>query len=224
MEDFKPPKAFEPGESTEKAVYCAECAHLQQDKLGSPVGTCFGIPIEKTTVPLDCPYFKNDLRIVMLLIFLKSGISVYHKSIVNDLVKEVDPELLSSFLQAINAFGEELTNEQISLIKFQKMNIIFCRGTYSNGAIILRGKMEIDYKEGFLFFLKSVEKQFKDYFEGEYTGRCLPEDEIDQIAKESLTEFIRQKFHPISREILENECDLQCGTVLNHDIKGSKKG
>jgi hypothetical protein len=211
MEDFKPPRPLEPNESLEKAVYCAECAHLQQDIIGKTVGTCFGISLKDTTVPMDCPYFKNDLKVISILIFLKSGISVYHKAIVEDVSSQVDPELLSSFLRAISAFGEELTNEEVSLIKFQQMNIILCKGEYSNGAMIIRGKISENYKESLMFFLKNVENNFHDYFEGEYTGRCLPEDEIDQICQESLREFVKAKLHKIPAHIIENNCNLKCG-------------
>lgn len=211
MDNVKPPKRLQPGESLDDAVYCAECANLEQKIIGDAIGKCFGFTIKNTRVPLKCPHFKNDPSVISLLIFLKSGISVYHKAIVKDVTTQVDPELLSSFLRAISAFGEELTKEEVSLIKFQQINIIFCKGQYSNGAILIRGKVKDEYKEYFSLFLKNVETQYKDYFLGEYTGRCLPQVEIDQICYKSLNQFIKQKFHQIPDEIIEKYCGLTCG-------------
>ena len=217
MESFNPPRPIRRGESLESAVYCADCKLLEQDLIGCKTGTCSGKHIPDTSVPMRCDYFKNDTKLISVFIFLKSGISIYHKAIVKDLRKGLDPDLLSGFLSAINMFGQELTNEQVSLITFQKMNIVFCRGNYSNGALIIKGNIDNLSKDVFSYFINKLESSFPDFFEGEFVGRCLPEEEIDQIAIESLKEFFKEKMHPIPAKLIENLSRRKCGTIISQE-------
>lgn len=210
MQEFIPPRLLQPGEPLEDAVYCAECAILKQDIIGNKIGTCLGHFVQDINMPMKCQYHKNDLRLISVLIFLKSGITVYHKAIIKDLTKEIDPNLLTSFLQAINSFGEELTNEQVSLIKFQKMNIVLCKGKYSNGAMIVKGKIPTDAKVLFSEFLTVLEDSFPNFFKKEFTGKCLPEDEVDKLAAKFLSEYLKEKFHPISSSVINKACKLTC--------------
>ena len=214
MESFKSPKPIASGESLDNAVYCADCKSFEQDLIGCKIGTCFGNQILNSNVPMRCDYFENDTKLISVFIFLKSGISIYHKAIVTDLRKELDPDLLSGFLQAINMFGQELTKEQVSLISFQKMNIVFCRGIYSNGALIIKGNINNLSKDIFSYFIKKLESSFPDFFESEFAGRCPPEEEIDQIAIESLKEFFKEKMHTIPHKLIENLCNFKCGTSI----------
>ncbi len=208
---FIPPRPLLPGEPLNEAVYCAECEHLEQDVIGSKTGICFGHAIQDSHEPLKCHFHKNGIHLISVFVFLKSGISVYHKAIVKDLTKEIDPGLLTSFLQAINSFGQELTNEQMSVIKFQKINIVFCRGKYSNGAMLIKGSIKEEAKGIFTSFLEKLELSYPSYFINNYTGKCLPEEEVDNIAFELLTDYAREKFYPISSSIIEKRCHLKCG-------------
>ncbi len=210
IKDFIPSRPLLPGDPSDDAVYCAECEFFEQDIIGGKIGTCFGHLIKESNVPTRCQFYKNNLRLISVFVFLKSGISVYHKAIVKDLTKEIDPGLLTSFLQAINSFGEELINEQISLIKFQKMNIVFCRGKYSNGALIIKGKFKEEVKEVFSYFLEKLEDSFPTYFKSNYVGICLPEEEADNITIEFLKDYVKEKLFPISSSVLEKYCHLMC--------------
>ncbi len=211
INDFIPPRPLLPGEPSSEAVYCAECEYLEQDVIGSKNGSCFGHSIQDSHAPIKCHFHKNGLHLISVFVFLKSGISVYHKAIVKDLTKDIDPSLLTSFLQAINSFGEELTNEQMSVIKFQKMNIVFCRGKYSNGAMLIKGKFKEEAKEVFSCFLERLEVSYPSFFINNYAGKCLPEEEVDNIAIELLKDYAREKFYPISSSIIEKSCHLICG-------------
>ena len=207
------PRPIPQGESLDNAVYCSECEVLKQDIIGCKVGTCFGHPIPDCSTPMECSYFKSDSRLISVLVFLQNGISIYHKAIVKDVAKDIDPNLLSSFLQAISSFGEELASEQISQIQFQKMNIVFCRGKYANGAMIIKGKLEEHSKEIFSNFINNLENAYPDYFEGEFRGLLLPEAEIDKIASESMREYVKEKFYPISQDLIETKSGLTIGDV-----------
>jgi hypothetical protein len=213
-QDFVMPRPLLPNEPLEDAVYCAECEIFEQEIIGDKIGSCMGHLIQDSSTPMVCQYNKNGLRLMSVFVFLKSGISVYHKAVVKNLTKEMDPGLISSFLQAINLFGQELADEQISLIKFQKMNIVFCRGNYSNGAMIIKGNLNEESKEVFSLFLQKLEDSFPDYFMSEYNGLCLPEDEVDDIAIEFLKDYARGKYYPISPSFIENSCQLKCGKSM----------
>ena len=211
MQEFIPPRTLLPHEPIEKAVYCAECELFNQKIIGCKEGKCLEHPITDSTMPLVCNYYKNAHKIVSILVFLKSGISVYNKAIVEDLESEIDPSLLSSFLQAISSFGQELTNEQVSLIEFQKMNIVFCRGKYSSGAMIVRGKIDDHSKECFSYFINKLENSYPQFFAAEYPQPSIPEKEIDKIAVKALKEYAMKRSYPINAEIIENICTLGCG-------------
>ena len=142
---------------------------------------------------------------------MKSGISIYHKAIVKNVAKEIEPNLLTSFLQAINDFGGELVGESITSIEFQKMNIFFSKGKYTNGVMIIKGKISEESKTCFSEFMQNVESSFPTYFEGQYKGRCLPEEEVDQIAFETMEKYAKRKLYPIDPSIIENTCSLRCG-------------
>lgn len=209
--DFVQPRPLLPGEPLDDAVYCAECEILSQNIIGSQQGDCMGIPIPDVNTPMRCPFFKKDVKIVSVFVFLKSGISVYHKAIVKDLAKQIEPSLLTSFLQAISIFGEELVSEQISSISFQKMNIVLSSSKFSNGAMIIKGEIDDNAKNCFSDFLSTLEKSFPEYYDGTLEGRCLPETEVDQVATEHMKEYIRQKFYSIDPSIVQHGCGLKCG-------------
>ncbi len=213
MKNLTPPKSIKPGSSLEGAVYCANCQNLKLNQIGGKSGTCFGFPIPDSNIPLQCQHYQNDRRIISVFVFLKSGISIYHKAIVKDLKKEVDPDLIASFLQAINMFGEQLANEQISSIQLQKMNIVYVRGKFSNGAMIIKGNIDEISKEGFSYFISKLESSYPDFFDGGFAGQCLPEEEVDQIATESLKEFVREKLYPIPPKLVEKACHFKCGSL-----------
>ena len=146
------------------------------------------------------------------MVFLNSGISIYHKAIVKDVANKIDPGLLTSFLQAISQFGQELTKENVSTIEFQKMKIVLCKGVYSSGAMIIKGNIPEEAKKVFSGFIFQVEASYPSYFEGEYSGLCLPEDEVDDIAIEYLKGYVREKkFYPIPDNLIESACKLKCG-------------
>ena len=211
MNSIQLPRPIQSGEDLEKAVYCAECKVFEQDLIGCKVGTCLGHSISDSNTPMVCSYFKNDTRIISVLVFLPNGISIYHKAIVKDLAKDIDPNLLTSFLQAISSFGQELASEQISQIQFQKMNIVFCRGKYCNGALIVRGKLDEHSKDMFSHFINKLENAYPDYFEGEFRGLLLPETEIDKIATESMKEYAKENLYPIPRDLIETRFELKYG-------------
>ena len=215
MNNIELPRPLQPGEPLEEAVYCAECDVFKQDIIGCKVGTCFGHAVSDCNTPMICSYFKNDTRIISVMVFLNSGISIYHKAIVKDVAKDIDPNLLTSFLQAITNFGQELASEQISQIQFQKMNIVFCRGKYANGAMIIKGKIDNHSKEIFSHFINKLEKAFPDFFEGEFRGLLLPEAEIDKIATESMKEYVKENFYPISQDLIERNSGLKIGDTLS---------
>lgn len=210
------PRPFQPHEPLNNAVYCGECKNFKQDIIGSKSGTCFEHPILDSNVPLDCSYYTQDIQVISILVFLKSGISIYHKAIVKDMEKEINPDLVSSFLQAINLFGAELTNEQISSIQFQKMNIVYIRGKNSNGAMIVKGKIKEKYKDMFVFFLDKLEETYPAYFMGEFSGSLLPEAEIDKIAFSSMREYIQRDLYSICPATIEKNSCLKCGKTHAH--------
>lgn len=210
MAKIRKPGTLEPSESPEKAVYCVNCKNFEQDIIGNKVGSCFGHAISDSNCPLECPYYENEVRIISVLIFLQSGISVYHKAIVRDVSKNLDPQLLSSFLQAINMFGEELAQEQVSQIQFQKMNILICKGNLAYGALIVKGDIDETSKGMFSHFLSKVEQRFPSYFKKEFKGNYLPEKEVDDIAIRSLRKYFSNKMYKISPEIIESRSNLKC--------------
>ncbi len=211
IQDFVMARPLLPDEPLKDAVYCAECEVFQQEIIGSKIGDCMGHEIPDSSTPMMCKYFKDAQSIVSVLVFLKSGISIYHKAIVKDAAKEIEPNLLTSFLQAINDFGGELIGESITSIEFQKMNIFFSKGKYTNGAMILKGKISEDVKSCFTEFMQNVEGSFLDYFNGPYTGRCLPEEDVDQIAFKTMKQFAHKKLYTITPSVIEKSCNLKCG-------------
>jgi len=199
-----------PGEPLDQAVYCASCEYLEQEVIGSKTGTCFGHEVFDSTMPMVCQHFLNDIKVLSVLVFLNSGISVYNKAIVQDVSTQMDPQMLSSFLEAINMFGKELTKEDISQIQFKKKNIVICRGNQAYGALLVKGEVDDDAKQMFSDFVLKVEEHFPDYFGGDFNGVCLPEDEVDKIAFSSMREYIAKKLYKISPEFIENHCNLKC--------------
>ncbi len=169
-----------------------------------------GHPILDATCPMECVHYQGDLKIISVLVFLNNGITVYHKAVVNDISSEIDPQLLSSFLDAINMFGKNLTQEEISQIQFQKMNILICRANYSYGAMLLKGEVNDVCKTVFSEFLDKLEGKFPDYFSGEYVGKCLPEEECDALALSSLKKYMTEKLRPIPEKIMEHACSFKC--------------
>jgi hypothetical protein len=214
IQDAILPRKLLLGESLNQAVYCADCENLQQEIIGSKYGTCMEHPILDSTIPMECSYYKNAQNIVSFFIFLKSGISIYNKAITKDFTNEIDPTLLTSFLSAINSFGEEIAKEQISLIQFQRMNIIYCRGRYSNGALIIKGKLKDNFNEILSSLLIRVEESFPFYFEGEFNGRILPAKDVDLIMLDFLTEYNTSKLFPICPHLLEENCNIKTGTSV----------
>ncbi|NVM03245.1 MAG: hypothetical protein HWN67_12970 [Candidatus Helarchaeota archaeon] len=210
MTEVKKPKPLKPGESLDNAVYCANCEHYKEEIIGSKVGGCYGYSVSDSNMPMDCPYYKNEIRVISAMIFLKSGISIYHRTIVRNMTTQIDPQLLSSFLQAINMFGEELTKEPVSQIQFQKTNIIICKGDFAYGALLVKGDVKEDSKKIFSDFLFNVEKKFPDYFGNDFKGTCLPKEEVDSIALSSMKKYYSDKMYNIPLEIIENSCNLKC--------------
>ena len=107
IHDLSMPRPLLPDEPLENAVYCAECEIFDQEVIGSKFGNCMGHSIPDSNIPMMCKYFKEVHSLISVLVFLKSGISIYHKAIVKNVAKEIEPNLLTSFLQAINDFGGE---------------------------------------------------------------------------------------------------------------------
>lgn len=221
IQELIPPRPFIPANSIAMPVYCSECEHFKQDIIGSKTGTCMNHSISDSNIPLDCKYHSNAHSIVSIFIFLKSGVSIYHKAIIKDFTKEIDPTLLTGFLQAVNIFGQELTNEEMSSIQFQKMNILFGRSKNINGALIIKGKIGDQAKEMFSLFLNKVEESFPSYFEGEFHGRYLPESEVDVIGFESMREYTKESLYPISSTLLKRKCKLISGSI-SHRFKKKK--
>ena len=210
MTDLKKPRPLKPGEPLDNAVYCATCKFFEQELIGNKKGSCMGHAVLDSSHPLECPYFHNDLRLISVMIFLNNGISVYHKAIVQDISSEIDPQLLSSFLNAINLFGSQVTKEDLSLIQFQKMNILVCRGQYSYGALLIKGEVDDLCKDAFANFVTKVEDNFTEYFEGAYTGQLLPEDKCDKLAFSSMRKYAIGKLFAISPELMEKTCFFKC--------------
>jgi len=210
-QDFVMPRPLLPNEPIEEGVFCGECDIFKQDLIGDKCGNCMGHPVQDSATPMKCMYYKNAHSIVSILVFLKgSGLSIYNRAIVEDFEKQIDPGLITSFLQAISSFGMELTNEQVSLIQFQKMKIVFCRGKYVNGALILRGEFDDAAQNVFSGFINKVEKAYPDYLNGKLVGKCLPESEVDGMCFESLREYARGNFYPVKDEIVAKSCKVGC--------------
>lgn len=209
MTKFKKPHPIPIGESMDQAVYCANCKNLKQDVIGSKTGCCMEHAIADATCPMKCSYFQNDIRIISVLVYLSNGITIYNKAIVQDISNQIDPDLLSSFLDAINMFGKNLTREEVSQIQFQKINILISRAEHSYGALLLKGEIDDLCKQNFSNFLLKIEDNFQDYFNGPYMGQCLPENEVDLVAISSLKEYLSEKLYNISPEIIEKSCFLK---------------
>ena len=182
----------------------------KQEVIGCRTGTCFGNDVPDTTMPMVCQYFLNDVKVLSVFVYLNNGISIYNKAIFQDISTQMDPQMISSFLEAISMFGKELTKEDISQIQFQKMNILICRGNQAYGALLVKGNVDDEAKEIFSDFVLKVEGQFPDYFTKDFNGICLPEDEVDKIAFSSMREYIVKKLYKISPELIENHCNLKC--------------
>jgi len=209
--DFVMPRPLLPDEPIEQAVYCAECKIYKQNKIGDTCGSCGGKGEFNSITPMKCLYYKNAHRIVSILVFLKgSGLSIYNRAIVEDFEKQIDPGLVTSFLQAISSFGKELTNEQISMIQFQKVKIVFCRGKHVNGALIIRGEFDDRSNQVFSNFINKVEKTYPEYLNGNLVGKCLPESEIDGMCLESLQEYVTGEMYPVDDKIVEKSCKVGC--------------
>jgi hypothetical protein len=203
---FKKPHPIPTGESTDQAVYCASCKNFEQDIIGSKIGCCMEHTVPDATWPMECPTFQNEIRILSVLIYLSNGITIYNKAVVQDISTQIDPDLLSSFLDAINMFGKNLTQEEISQIQFQKINILISRAKHSYGALLLKGEIDDLCKQNFSKFLLNIEDCFQDFFKGPYVGQCLPEDEVDLIALSSLKDYLSAKLYNISPEIMKKSC------------------
>jgi len=106
-------------------------------------------------------------------------------------------------------FGKDLTQEEVSQIQFQKINILINRAKYSYGALLLKGEIDDLCKQNFSNFLLKIEDNFQDYFKGPYVGQCLPENEVDLIAISSLKEYLSEKLYNISPEIMKKSCLLK---------------
>jgi hypothetical protein len=194
-----------PEESQKEAVYCIECDILKQDQIGSKCGTCEGHQVFNSLTPMKCHYYKNAHSIISILVFLKgSGLPIYNKAIVKDLTKEIDPGLLSSYLEALSAFGMELTNESVSQIQFQKMKIIFSRGENINGALILKGESNEEIKNIFSHFIQKIEESFPNYISGNSVGMVLPERQVDKLGYKSLQKYVKKRFYPVSNGFVGN--------------------
>lgn len=209
--DIVMPRPLLPDEPIEEAVFCGECEKYQQDKIGDNCGSCGGMGKFESVTPMKCMYYNNAHSIVSILVFLKgSGLSIYNRAIVEDFEKQIDPGLVSSFLQAIGSFGKELTGEQVSLIQFQKMKIVFCRGKYINGALILKGEFDDAAQNVFSEFISRVENSYPEYLNGNLMGKCLPESEVDGMCFESLREYARGKLYSVDDKIVEKSCKIGC--------------
>ena len=219
--DFLKPHPLGLDDPPDSGVYCAQCMHFKQHALGNKTGTCFGQEVPDGTIPYACPHYMNHLQIISLLVFLQNGISIYNRAIVPNAGKQIDPQLLSSFLQAINMFGEELTQEQVSQIQFQKMNIYVCRNDKAYGAMLVKGDVNDRLKTVFTSFLKRVEENFPDYFCQDYNGVCLPTEEVDRLGfaciKEYREDYEVKELHPIPKEVIENGSKLKVAPLLEKD-------
>ncbi|MFX1294097.1 MAG: hypothetical protein ACFFD2_04465 [Promethearchaeota archaeon] len=209
MTELKKFKLLQSGDVMDHAVYCANCKNFDQELIGSKKGLCMGHEILDSSHPKECSNFQNDLRLISVLVFLNNGICVYHKAIVRDISEEIDPQLLSSFLSAIDMFGKDLTKEDISQIQFQKMNIVICRAEYSYGALLIKGEFDENHKKIFTKFLSMLEVEFQNYFKGQYSGRSLPEKEVDSVCLSFMKGVITKKLYTIQPETLKKRCFLK---------------
>ncbi|MDD1778992.1 MAG: hypothetical protein LUQ65_12575 [Candidatus Helarchaeota archaeon] len=216
---FKKPHPIPLGKSADQAIYCANCKNFEQDIIGSKIGCCMEHTITDATCPMKCPAFQNEIRIISVLIYLSNGITIYNKAVVQDLSTQIDPDLLSSFLDAINMFGKDITQEEVSQIQFQKINILISRAQYSYGALLLKGKIDDLSKQNFSNFLLKIEDNFQDYFKGPYIGQSLPENEVDLIAFSSLKAYLSEKLYNISPEIIKKSCFLKKGMSKSSCLK-----
>ncbi len=210
LTELRKPRIWDPSEPLDKATYCSQCKFFEPDLLGHKEGNCFGIRIEDSTNPMLCPFFHNDIKILAVLLYLENGISVYHKAVIEDMETQMDPQLISSFLRAINTFGKELTREQLTQLQFQQMTIFVCRGKYIYGALLVKGNVDEDCKDTFKDFVTSIEREFSDYFEGVYTGICLPEEEVDIIAMASMQDYLAKKYYDVPPDLIQNCHKLKC--------------
>ena len=213
MNEFLNIRPLGPNDCMDSAVFCATCVNFKQDIIGGKCGTCFGHEIKDGNIPMQCPHFGNHLQVLSVLVFLKSGISIYDRAIVPDAKNQMDPQMLSSFLQAINMFGEELTQEQVSQIQFQKMNIFVCRNVKAYGAMLVKGEVQDALKKVFTDFLKRIEEKFPEYFLHDYSGACLPTEEVDRLGftciKEYMDDYPAVPFHPMPKQVVESEGNLK---------------
>ncbi len=220
MNNLKP-RPLEVDDPPDSEVFCAHCLHFKQETLGNKSGTCFGHKIVDGTMPFVCPHYINHLQIISVLVFLQNGITIYNRAIVPNAGKDIDPDMLSSFLQAISIFGKELTQEHISQIQFQKMNIFICRHDKAYGAMLVKGNVDETLKTVFTNFLKRIEETFPDYFCQEYNGSCLPSEEVDRLGficiKEYIEDYDVKKLHPIPKQVIEKNSILKVAPIIEKD-------
>lgn len=205
-------RPFEPGDPIDKAVYCMSCRHLAQEAIGGKPGACFGHPIQDASNPMMCPYYENHIRVISILLFVKSGISIYHRTMTKD-SNNIDPQMLSSFLQAINMFGEELAKDELTQIQFRKMNIVLYQGDYVNGALLVKGEIDKDAKDLFSDFVIKIESNFPKYFEQGTYNVCLPTEEVDDLAMACMKQYVAKKMYDIPSDVIEECCKLTCASL-----------
>ncbi|MHA1130503.1 MAG: prenyltransferase/squalene oxidase repeat-containing protein [Candidatus Helarchaeota archaeon] len=131
-----------------------------ETQIGSILQIDFATAME---IPKDIGEKKEDLLKLryLLIIHRQVGATLYHRQFGT---WEIDPDLISGFLTAIQSFGQEIKSKDVPIqsMGYKEFEITLNQGKFVHVALIIDGKSSDWHKEKLAEFTKEFERQFQE--------------------------------------------------------------
>lgn len=105
--------------------------------------------------------YEKSIISYIIVIHKENGLALYQEQLGS---VELNADLISGFITAIQSFGTEISKKDTSLkgLKYENYNIEIATGTYIRAVILLNGKATIELNSSLLNFVNEFERHFEN--------------------------------------------------------------